>query len=49
MRSYSLAYLTAAPLDPPEAISLAAELGYQAVGLARAARRAGGGLRRADR
>jgi sugar phosphate isomerase/epimerase len=30
---YSLAYLTAAPLPPPEAIRLAAKLGYQAVGL----------------
>src|SRR3954468_24112012 len=29
----SLAYLTSAPLSPPDAISLAAELGYQAVGL----------------
>ena len=30
---YSLAYLTGTPLSPPDAISLAAELGYQAVGL----------------
>lgn len=30
---YSLAYLTAAPLSPPEALSLAAQLGYGAVGL----------------
>jgi sugar phosphate isomerase/epimerase len=29
----SLAYLTSAPLSPPDAIALAAELGYQAVGL----------------
>lgn len=32
-RIWSLAYLTAAPLTPPEAITLAAELGYDAVGL----------------
>jgi sugar phosphate isomerase/epimerase len=32
-RTYSLAYLTAAPLSPPDAISLAAKLGYQHVGL----------------
>jgi sugar phosphate isomerase/epimerase len=32
-RSFSLAYLTAAPLSPPDAISLAAKLGYQHVGL----------------
>ncbi len=32
-RVYSLAYLTSAPLPPPEAISLAAQLGYGAVGL----------------
>lgn len=30
---YSLAYLTSAPLLPPDAISLAADLGYGAVGL----------------
>jgi sugar phosphate isomerase/epimerase len=32
-RSYSLAYLTFAPLSPPEAIRLAAQCGYEAVGL----------------
>jgi sugar phosphate isomerase/epimerase len=32
-RIYSLAYLTAAPLSPPEAISMAAELGYHHVGV----------------
>lgn len=32
-RTFSLAYLTAAPLAPPEAIRLAARLGYAAVGL----------------
>lgn len=32
-RTYSLAYLTAAPLSPPESVSLAARLGYGAVGL----------------
>lgn len=32
-RIWSLAYLTAAPLSPPDAITLAAELGYAAVGL----------------
>jgi sugar phosphate isomerase/epimerase len=32
-RLWSLAYLTASPLTPPEAITLAAELGYGAVGL----------------
>lgn len=32
-RVYSLAYLTAAPLASPEAVSLAAKLGYGAVGL----------------
>ncbi len=32
-RAFSLAYLTAAPLSPPEAISLAADLGYSHVGL----------------
>lgn len=32
-RTYSLAYLTSAPLAPPDAISLAAEAGYGAVGL----------------
>lgn len=32
-RAFSLAYLTAAPLSPPEAIRLAARLGYAAVGL----------------
>lgn len=32
-RAFSLAYLTAAPLAPPEAIRLAARLGYAAVGL----------------
>ncbi len=32
-RIWSLAYLTAAPLAPPDAITLAAELGYAAVGL----------------
>ena len=31
--SFSLAYLTSAPLSPPDCISLAAKLGYQAVGL----------------
>lgn len=31
-RTFSLAYLTAAPLSPPEAIRLAAALGYAAVG-----------------
>jgi sugar phosphate isomerase/epimerase len=31
--SISLAYLTSAPFDPPDAIALAARLGYQAVGL----------------
>jgi sugar phosphate isomerase/epimerase len=31
--TFSLAYLTAAPLLPPDAISLAADLGYQQVGL----------------
>ncbi len=30
---YSLAYLTSAPLQPPQAIELAARLGYQAIGL----------------
>ena len=30
---YSLAYLTSAPLSPPDAISLAADLGYGAAGL----------------
>lgn len=30
---YSLAYLTSAPLAPPDTISLAEKLGYQAVGL----------------
>jgi sugar phosphate isomerase/epimerase len=30
---YSLAYLTSAPLSPPDAISLAARLGYDTVGL----------------
>ncbi|CAN7293705.1 sugar phosphate isomerase/epimerase family protein [Bosea sp. LjRoot237] len=30
---FSLAYLTSVPLEPPEAISIAAELGYDAVGL----------------
>ena len=33
MPTLSLAYLTSAPLSPPDAIALAAELGYQAVGL----------------
>jgi len=32
-RAFSLAWLTAAPLEPPEAIRLAAKLGYGAVGL----------------
>ncbi len=32
-RAFSLAYLTAAPLSPPDAISLAATLGYSHVGL----------------
>ncbi len=32
-RSFSLAYLTAAPLSPPDAITLAAKLGYRHVGL----------------
>ena len=32
-RTFSLAYLTAAPLPPPDAVSLAAKLGYGAVGL----------------
>jgi sugar phosphate isomerase/epimerase len=32
-RVFSLAYLTAAPLSPPDAITLAARLGYQHVGL----------------
>lgn len=31
--TFSLAYLTCAPLPPPDAVSLAAELGYAAVGL----------------
>ncbi len=31
--TYSLAYLTYAPLSPPDCITLAAKLGYQAVGL----------------
>ncbi|MCA0422430.1 MAG: sugar phosphate isomerase/epimerase [Proteobacteria bacterium] len=42
-RTYSLAYLTAAPLAAPEAISLAARLGYGAVGL-RALPSAPGGI-----
>ena len=29
---YSLAYLTSAPMAPPEALRLAAKLGYQAIG-----------------
>jgi len=33
MRAYSLAYLTSSTLTPPQAIRLAAELGYQFVGL----------------
>jgi sugar phosphate isomerase/epimerase len=33
MRPFSLAYLTTAPLLPPDAITLAAKLGYQHVGL----------------
>src|SRR3954451_16329863 len=33
MPTLSLAHLTSAPLSPPDAIALAAELGYQAVGL----------------
>lgn len=33
MPPFSLAYLTSAPLSPPDAISLAARLGYDAVGL----------------
>ncbi len=33
MRPFSLAYLTSAPLSPPDAITLAAKLGYQHVGL----------------
>ena len=32
-RVYSLAYLTAAPLPPPDVVSLAARLGYGAVGV----------------
>ncbi|MDE2364392.1 MAG: sugar phosphate isomerase/epimerase [Hyphomicrobiales bacterium] len=32
-RIFSLAYLTAAPLSPPDVVALAAELGYGAVGL----------------
>jgi sugar phosphate isomerase/epimerase len=32
-RAYSLAYLTAAPLSPPDAITMAAKLGYMHVGL----------------
>lgn len=32
-RTYSLAYLTAAPLSPPDVVTLAAKLGYGAVGL----------------
>ena len=32
-RTFSLAYLTAAPLSPPDAVSLATRLGYGAVGL----------------
>lgn len=32
-RALSLAYLTSAPLMPPEAITLAAELGYQYIGV----------------
>ncbi|MBR0755428.1 sugar phosphate isomerase/epimerase [Bradyrhizobium jicamae] len=31
-RIYSLAYLTSAPLAPPEALTLAGKLGYQAIG-----------------
>lgn len=33
MRSYSLAYLSAAPLTPPQAVDVAAQLGYRHVGL----------------
>ena len=33
MRSYSLAYLTAATLTPPQAVDVAAQLGYRHVGL----------------
>lgn len=32
-RAFSLAYLTSAPLQPPQAIELAARLGYGAIGL----------------
>lgn len=42
-RTYSLAYLTAAPLAAPDAVSLAAKLGYGAVGL-RALPSAPGGI-----
>jgi sugar phosphate isomerase/epimerase len=31
--SYSLAYLTTAPMSPPDCITLAAKLGYQAIGV----------------
>lgn len=32
-RAYSLAYLTAAPLSPPDVVTLGAKLGYSAVGV----------------
>lgn len=41
---YSLAYLTSAPMAPPEAIALAAGLGYQAIGARIAASTPGGGF-----
>ncbi|MBR0713559.1 sugar phosphate isomerase/epimerase [Bradyrhizobium liaoningense] len=41
-RIYSLAYLTSAPMAPPDALTLAAKLGYQAIG-ARIAPAAPGG------
>ena len=39
---YSLAYLTSAPMAPPEALRLAAKLGYQAIGARIAASMPGG-------
>lgn len=41
-RIYSLAYLTSAPMAPPEALSLAHKLGYQAIGVRIAPAAAGG-------
>ena len=32
-RIYSLAYLTSAPMAPPDALVLAQELGYRAIGV----------------